>query len=186
MRILAGVEGSLLWLMATDGLTMENLRAAAREAGIPKERLLFAPKLPKEEHLKRLSLCDLALDTRFVTGAATTSDALWAHVPVLTIAGNHFASRMSASILKAVGLESLVAEDRDQYEALALELGNDTQRLHAIRRQLVRNIQRQPLFDTRRFTTDLERAYAAIWENHLRGDPPACLDLCANTDKGPR
>ena len=99
MRILKKVSHSVLWLIGGNNTAESNLKKRARSRGINVARLLFAPHLPKDEHLARLRFADLALDTRIVNGAATTSDALWAGVPVLTLQGSHFASRMSSSIL---------------------------------------------------------------------------------------
>ena len=102
MRILKKVSHSVLWLIGGNITAESNLKKRARSKGISVDRLLFAPHLPKDEHLARLRFADLALDTRTVNGAATTSDALWAGVPVLTLQGSHFASRMSSSILTFV------------------------------------------------------------------------------------
>ncbi len=169
MRILAQTESSLLWLMPGSQTAENNLRSTAGKAGIDPDRLVFADKLPKEDHRARLPLVDLALDSRIVNGAATTSDALWAGVPMIALEGSHFASRMSASILSAVGMDELVTRSLASYEALAVELCQSTDKLVALRNRLAENRQSQPLFDTVRLTRNLEAAYRRMW--HAAGSP---------------
>ena len=128
----------------------------------------------------RLALADLALDTRVYTGGATTCAALWAGVPVVTLRGPHFASRMGASILAAAGLPELVADDLDAYVALATRLARDRGggggELAAIRARLragrAASGAATPLFDTVRFARDLERAYLRMWETFAAGGAP--------------
>ncbi len=113
MRILQRVPDSILWLMIRHDAAKKHLRTEAKARGVNPDRLIFLEKLSKQEHLTRLKMADLALDTRIVNGAATTSDALWAGVPVITLLGTHFASRMSASLLSAVGLPELITRSID-------------------------------------------------------------------------
>ncbi|HAO21694.1 MAG TPA: hypothetical protein DCQ37_15245, partial [Desulfobacteraceae bacterium] len=94
MKLLKAVPGSVLWLRRVSDISEKNLKQAAEERGISGTRLIFTDKLPtKEEHIARHQLADLALDTRIYNGHATTNDALWAGVPVITLEGGHFASR---------------------------------------------------------------------------------------------
>ena len=137
-------------------------RQAARNEGIDPDRIIFADKLPKEHHLARLGLADLALDTRIVNGAATTSDALWAGVPVLAIRGTHFASRMSASILVTMGLEDLVSESIESYVAQAVRLCRSAQEFSAVKKRVASNRAEKPLFNTTRFARNLEKAYSEM------------------------
>jgi protein O-GlcNAc transferase len=172
VSILKQVTGSVLWLWERDRYFKENIIREARERFLDPKRIVFAKELPKPEHLARLSLADLCLDTRAVNGAATTSDALWAGVPVVTVKGRHFASRMSASILTAVGLEEMIADDLQQYEKLAVALATDGNRLKAMREKLERNKRTYPLFDTRRFVRNLENAYEQMWGIYKSGESP--------------
>ena len=122
MRLLEGVAGSVLWLLEANALAEDNLNREAAARGIDPARVVFAGRIPKDEHLARLECADLALDTRIYNGHTSTSDALWAGLPVLTLKGRHFASRVSASILAAAGIPELITECLEDYEALALRL----------------------------------------------------------------
>ena len=148
--------------------------------GIRCERLVFAKKLPKEAHLARLRYADLALDTRIVNGAVTTSDALWSGVPVVTLQGTHFASRMSSSILAAVGLANLVTHSLVDYEALAIRLAQEPKELQATRQKLVQNRFTWPLFDTQRYVRFLEMAFKKMWQTHVSGDRPGPIKIADN------
>lgn len=172
MSILRQVPDSVMWLLETADVTGGELRERARKCGIASNRLVFARKISKKRHLARLRLADLALDTRTVNGHTTTSDALWAGVPVISMLGTHFASRVSASLLHAVGLGDLVAESTAAYETLAVTLAADPEKLGRLKGRLEKNRIRMPLFDTGRFTRNLERAYRFIWRRHMCGQPP--------------
>ena len=89
---------------------------------------MFAGRLPKPQHLARLQLADLGLDTRIYNGHTTTSDLLWAGVPVIAPLGRHFASRVSASLLNAMELPELIVDDLAAFEALAIALALKTRR----------------------------------------------------------
>ena len=126
----------------------------------------------KADHLSRLSLADLALDTRMVSGAATTSDALWAGVPVISMKGAHFSSRMSASILKAAGLGELVADSPDDYHAIAVGLAQNPEKLELKKKMLRDNLLASPLFDTQRFAELIEVAYDHMWQRYCAQKEP--------------
>lgn len=178
MRLLAQVEDSVLWLKSSNPWAMSNLWREARAAGIAPERLVFAPPVQQiEDHLARLSLAGLFLDTLPYNAHATASDALWAGVPVLTCLGSTFPARVAASALYAAGLPDLVTSSLEQYEAMALALARDPERLAAIKEKLTRNRDTEPLFDTRRFTRDLEAAYTVMWERSQRGLLPKSFSV---------
>ena len=180
MRLLAGTDGSVLWLSGAHTTTVQNLRAAAADRGVASERLVFAAKVPlNEDHLARVGLADLFLDTLHYNAHATAADALWAGVPVVTCPGATFASRVAGSLLGAVGLPELIVGSRSDYEALALRLAHDPQRLGGLRERLARNRATFPLFDTARFTRHLEAAYLAMWERAQRGEAPADMSIAA-------
>ncbi|MGE0747906.1 MAG: tetratricopeptide repeat protein [Rhodospirillales bacterium] len=173
MRILARCPGAALWLLGDPaGRLAANLRRATAAHGIDPARLVFAPPAPLEAHLARLAAADLMLDARVYNGGTTTSQTLWAGVPVLTLAGNRFASRMSASILAAAGLPDLVTDSLDAFEARAVALAHDPAALAAVRARLAANRSATPLFDTARFTRGLERAFEAMWARHAAGLAP--------------
>ena len=172
MRILRSVPDSVLWLQSNNSAAEENLRQAALHLHVEEDRIVFAKRVSKPQHLCRLKLADLALDTRMVSGAATTSDALWAGVPVLALKGNHFASRMSASILGAIGLPQMVARSLADYEELAIKLAMHGDKLDRLREQLVHNRKSTPLFDTGMFARHLESAYLQMWKRFLDVQQP--------------
>jgi protein O-GlcNAc transferase len=168
-RLLAHVPGSVLWLLPSSGPMAANLQHEARTRGIAPERLIFSPTLPLADHLARLALADVALDTFPCNSHTTGSDALWAGVPLVTRMGDTFASRVAASLLHAARLPELVTHDWDSYFSLAKSLALDPNRLAAIRGKLSAGRSAVPLFDTPRFTRDLERLYCRIWEQSARG-----------------
>lgn len=168
-RLLTEVPGSVLWLLSTSPAAVANLQREAQARGVAPSRLVFAPPVPPSTHLARLQLADLALDSFPYNSHTTGSDALWVGVPLVARMGNTFASRVAASLLHAVNLQELVTQDWDGYLALAKSLALDPPRLQALRRQLVETRAQLPLFDTERFTRDLERLYRRIWEQHGSG-----------------
>ncbi|OGC92356.1 hypothetical protein A3D85_00650 [Candidatus Amesbacteria bacterium RIFCSPHIGHO2_02_FULL_47_9] len=159
MRTLTRVPESVLWLLHTHQYTENNLVLQAKKSGVDKTRIIFVPTLPKREHLQRLSKSDLALDTTPVNGHTTTVDCLWAGVPVITTIGTHFASRVSASCLKAVGLPQLITSNLSQYENLAVDLATHPQKLLRLKSRLRQQIKSCPLFDTKQYTRNLEMAF---------------------------
>jgi predicted O-linked N-acetylglucosamine transferase (SPINDLY family) len=164
MRLLDKVEGSVLWLLQGNDAIRANLRREAQARGVDPMRILFASRTTPELHLARQQLADLFLDTLPYNAHTTASDALWAGLPVVTTPGHSFPARVAASILTAAGLPELIAPNLAAYEALAWELAADPDRLRAIRETLARNRQIAPLFDTARFTRNLEAAYRAMLE----------------------
>jgi predicted O-linked N-acetylglucosamine transferase (SPINDLY family) len=174
MRILEAVPGSHLWLLEW-APARQNLERAAEERGISRHRLLFGGVRPKPEHLARHRLAELFLDTLIFSAHTTAADALWAGVPLLTLPGETFASRVAASMLTAAGLPELVMPDLETYERRAIELANDPDLLAAVRRRLTGRRGPYPLFDTPRFVRNLERAYLAMWDRHQRGLDPDLL-----------
>lgn len=163
MRLLNSVEGSVLWLSPARPKAAANLRREAEARGVDSERLVFAQFLADaEDHLARLALADLFLDTLPYNAHAGGSDALWAGVPIVTCKGTTFAGRVGASLLSAIGLPELIADSLDVYEALALELARDENKLKSIKAKLARNRTTEALFDTKLFTRNLEAAYVAM------------------------
>jgi protein O-GlcNAc transferase len=173
MRLLGKIDGSVLWLSQTNSTAPENLRREAERRGIAADRLVFASRVPSnEDHLARLRHADLFLDTMPYNAHATTCDALWTGVPVLTCSGASFASRVAGSLLGAIGLPELITGSLADYEALALKLAHDPALLASLRQKLARNRGLYPLFNTERFTRHLEAAYTVMWERAQRGEAP--------------
>jgi predicted O-linked N-acetylglucosamine transferase (SPINDLY family) len=173
MRLLQQTPGSVLWLRGMGEVAQGNLVREAERHGVSRERLVFAPRVAgMAEHLARESLADLYLDTQPYNAHSSACDALWAGVPVLTCAGRSFASRVAASVLSAVGLPELITHTLEEYEAKALELLREPQKLAALQEKLARQRLSSPLFHTGRFTRHLESAYLAMHERAASGQPP--------------
>jgi predicted O-linked N-acetylglucosamine transferase (SPINDLY family) len=177
MRILGQTPDSVLWLLESHPAAARHLRAAAQRCGVSPQRLIFAPRVPRAAHLARQRAADLFLDTLPYNAHTTASDALWAGLPLLTCSGESFASRVGASLLKAVGLPELITRSLSEYEALALELASQPARLAALSHKLRAQGTASPLFDTRRKTRQLEAGYRAIYRRYLDGQPPAPLQV---------
>ncbi len=182
MQILREVPGSVLWLLGQSETTIANLSRHARLAGIGPDRLIFAPFAAPHEHLARLQLADAVLDTLVCNGHTTTSDALWAGVPVITSHGRHFASRVSESLLNAMGLPELVGIDHDDMVRIARRIGVDAEFRSALRAKVAANRLTAPLFDTARFTRDFERAIETMVERQRSGLAADHIDV---PDRGP-
>jgi predicted O-linked N-acetylglucosamine transferase (SPINDLY family) len=159
MRILNTVEGSVLFLYAENEWSKANLIDEASLRGVDSTRLVFGGHIPMEEYLARYRACDLFLDTYPYNAGTTASDALWTGLPVLTLIGQSFASRVAASLLNAIGLPELIANTQDEYESLAIELALNSKKLADIKLKLAKNRLSEPLFDTPLFTKNLEAAY---------------------------
>jgi predicted O-linked N-acetylglucosamine transferase (SPINDLY family) len=177
MRLLREVPDSTLWLLADKSATRANLLREAAARGVDGRRLVFAEKLPYAQHLGRLGLADLFLDTLPYNAGATASDALRMGVPVLTCAGEALAARMAGSLLRAVGLPELITRSLEEYERKALELASTPGLLDALRTRLAGNLQWTPLFETARICRHLEAAYREMHERALRGAAPASFSV---------
>ena len=177
MRLLEVVPDSVLWLLADNAGAIRNLRDAALSLGIDPRRLVFAPRVPHAEHLARHGMADLFLDTVPYCAHTTASDALWAGLPVLTIAGQTFAGRVARSLLHAVGLPELVCKSLEEYERRALRLAQDPELLNSHKRRLHQNRDIFPLFDTERFRRHIEAAYRVMWDRQEKGLGPASFDV---------
>jgi predicted O-linked N-acetylglucosamine transferase (SPINDLY family) len=172
MRVLKAVPGSVLLLYANHEAAETNLRAHAVRHGVVADRLVFGARLPPAQYLARFRAADLFLDTLPYNAGTTASDALWAGLPVLTLTGEAFASRIAASLLTAIGVPELITSTQQQYEQLAIELASSPQRLAALRTRIQDNRLTGALFDTPRFARNLEAAYTAIHARYQAGEPP--------------
>jgi len=179
MRILHQVDGSVLWLLAGHPQTAENLRKEAAARGVDPARLIFAGRMPVADHLARHQMADLFLDTLPYNAHTTACDALWAGLPVLTCAGETFAGRVGASLLRAIELPELVTASRDDYEQRAVALALGSEDLGRLRARLAENRLTMPLFDTTLFTRRIEAAYTEMHRRHQAGMPPDHIDVAA-------
>ena len=125
LKILKDLPKSVLWLLNDNQKNKINLLKYAQENGIEQKRVIFAERVSRDEHIKRLGLADIMLDTRFYNGHTTTTDAIQCGIPVVTLCGKHFASRVTMSLLKALDLEELIVKDMDEYENSVIKLAKD-------------------------------------------------------------
>jgi len=177
MRLLRRAPGSVLWLLGQDAAVRANLSNEAAARGVEPGRLIFAPRVTYLEHLARLSLADLFLDTLPFNGGATAGDVLCAGVPLLTCTGEAFAARMAGSLLRAIGLPELVTSSIAEYEHRAVELLEEPSRLPKLRVRLAAQARTAPLFDTARYCRHLEAAYLEMAARAARGEPPGSFRI---------
>ena len=174
MRILKQVPGSVLWLLQGPSPLAENIARHAPAHGVAPERIVYAPHLPPEKHLARLSLADLFLDQLPYNAHTTGSDALWAGVPIVTQTGSTFPGRVATSLLLAAGLPELVTRSEEDFETLAVRLATHPDELAALKKRVTRDC---PLFDTDLFRRRIEAAYQRMWEAWQAGQKPAGFAL---------
>jgi predicted O-linked N-acetylglucosamine transferase (SPINDLY family) len=167
MRLLNAVDGSVLWLLADNPTVVQNLQEEARRRGVEPSRIVFAPRMPLDEHLARHRLADLFIDTFPCNAHTTASDALWAGLPVLTLMGQSFASRVAASLLNALNLPELIVQSPQDYEKTALELALHPEYLAQIKVKLQRARNESPLFKGASFAKQLESAFEEMHRQHL-------------------
>ena len=170
--ILKGVDGSALFLYAENSTVRKNLLEEFLKREIQTSRIIFAERLPRDEYLARYRVADLFLDTSPYNAGTTASDALWAGLPVLTFTGKSFSSRMGSSILNAIELPEMVADSQKSYEALAIDFGNNPNKIQIIKTKLIKNRLTAPLFSTQLFTRNLELSYEKIYQRYVDGLPP--------------
>lgn len=169
MSLLRDIPSALLWLRLDEPVARDNLVLHARRHGVDPQRLYFAPRSSgRAEHLARLPLADLFLDTAPYNAHSTACDALWSGLPLITCAGRTFASRVAASVLYNAGLPELVAPDLAAYAQLARQLCRDPTQLALVRERLREARDQGRLFDPRAYTRALERAYRQMLTRHPR------------------
>jgi predicted O-linked N-acetylglucosamine transferase (SPINDLY family)/SAM-dependent methyltransferase len=176
-NLLQQLPDAVLWLLQWNDTAPAQLRLEAQARGIDPARLVFAPRVGAREHLSRLALADLFIDTWPCNGHTTASDALWAGVPVITYAGENFASRVAASLLTAVGLPELACGSLTDYRDLVLKLAGDAPARQALREHLLLARDRAPLFDSDRYTKDFGDLLWRMAERWSLGLPAEHLDM---------
>lgn len=172
LRLLHRIPGSVLWLLKTNDTAVKNLKTFAQNHGIDPARLIFAEFMSHSHHLSRLCNADLFIDTFNYNAHTTTSDALYAGVPVVTKIGNQFSARVAASLLHAVGLSELVTQSEDEYEDLIFDLASTPEKLSLVKSKLQKNKLTEPLFDTQRYTRNFENALIQAYDLYRNGKRP--------------
>jgi predicted O-linked N-acetylglucosamine transferase (SPINDLY family) len=172
MRLLTAVGGSVLWLLKDNQTAAKNLREEAKARGVDPDRLVFADRMNLEDHLARHRAADLFIDTFPFNAHTTASDALWAGLPVLTLMGQSFASRVAASLLNALDLPELITDTQEKYESKAIDIAKDPEMLTEIKIKLGRAKKTSPLFNGILFSRHIEAAYVEMHRLHLSGKKP--------------
>jgi predicted O-linked N-acetylglucosamine transferase (SPINDLY family) len=173
--VMREVPDSVLWLKETNGQLHDNVRREAEARGVSGERIVFAKAVSYAEHFARLALADLFVDTWPYNAHTTAADALWAGVPVVTLYGNGFASRVAASVLNAAGLAELAQQSVEDYRLAILALMREPALLAGYREHLTVRRQELPLFDCELYTHEFETLLARMWARWVAGQPPEHL-----------
>jgi predicted O-linked N-acetylglucosamine transferase (SPINDLY family) len=178
MNILSKVKESVLWLPYGNITSVNNLKKEAKKFGISEDRLIFASHLPlREDHLSRIKLADLFLDTLPLNAHATANDALKMGLPVLTCTGSSFVSRVAASLLRAVNLPEMITSTQEEYEALAIQLATHPKKLKIIKDKLNTNLSTAPLYNASLYTQNLEAAYQIMYKRYQNGLAPDDISI---------
>ncbi|MCW5635790.1 MAG: UDP-N-acetylglucosamine-peptide N-acetylglucosaminyltransferase [Rubrivivax sp.] len=173
--VMREVPGSVLWLKETNGQLHDNVRREAEARGIAGERIVFAKAVSYAEHFARLALADVFVDTWPYNAHTTAADALWAGVPVVTLFGNGFASRVAASVLNAAGIGELAFDNVHDYTVAVIALAREPALLAGYRRHLDTHRGELPLFDCERYTRELEALLGRAWQRWVDGLAPEHL-----------
>ncbi len=177
IKILDKVQNSVLWLLVDNDIVKNNLKKILVSKGIDQGRLLFTNRMMHSEHLARLKLADLFLDTYPCNAHTTASDSLRACLPIITLRGNSFASRVTSSLLSSVGLDKLITDTKQEYEALAIKIATENDYFDKIKNELKNNIKTKPLLNTRKFTKNLEKAYFNVYEKYINNNTPENIEI---------
>jgi protein O-GlcNAc transferase len=177
MHVLTAVPASVLWLLGKDTDVQENLEREAEARGVDKSRLIFAARVPMEQHLPRYQLADLFLDTYWHNAHTTAAEALWQGLPLITIIGEVPSARGAASILTALEMPELIAQDFDEYEQLAIFYATHPAEYAAMREKLKAKRYTAPMYNTKLTVKHIESAYKLAWERYQAGLLPAPIDV---------
>ena len=177
MKILRGKKDSILWLLEDNIFSHNNLKKEASKLEVDPKRIIFAKNLPLDQHLSRIGHTDLFLDTYPYNAHTTCSDALREGLPVLTLRGKSFASRVASSLLTTMNLQDLITSNYEDYEKLALKISNDSAYLENIKEKIKKSKLETNLFKSDIFTKNLENGYLKIFQNYINGNKTKNFDL---------
>ena len=165
MSLLKKIKNSVLWLYKSNDYSQINLKKESQNRGVESSRIIFADMLCNEDHLSRIKCADLFLDTFNFNAHTTASDALWSGVPVITKQGKSFPARVCSSLLTSLGLEELIVQDNEEYEEKAYHIATNRKYLEDLRYRLKQSKTTSTLFDTKRFTENLEEIFLKLVKN---------------------
>ena len=167
MKIMKEAPNSILWMLVSNKTAQNNLEKFAQTKGIGPKRIIFARYVPESDHLNRMRFADVFLDSFPWNAHTTASDSLRMGVPVLTLKGKSFASRVAASIIHQFDLDELVTSSTEEYKNKAIELYNNSIKLKEIKKKLDDNREKSPLFDSKKFTVNLEKIYLEVFKKKI-------------------
>ena len=167
MEIMKEAPNSILWMLVSNKTAQNNLEKFAQTKGIGPKRIIFARYVPESDHLNRMRFADVFLDSFPYNAHTTASDSLRMGVPVLTLKGKSFASRVAASIIHQFDLDELVTSSTEEYKNKAIELYNNSIKLKEIKKKLDDNREKSPLFDSKKFTVNLEKIYLEVFKKKI-------------------
>ena len=177
MRILKQKKDSILWLLRDNEFSEKNLKKYAENNKINPDRLIFAKHLPLDQHLSRLKLVDLVLDTFPYNAHTTCSDSLRMGIPVLTLKGKSFASRVGTSLLTSMNLPELITNNLREYEEMALKISNNFDLLNQLKNNILKNKMYSNVFKPEIYTNNIEKAYKKVYQNYISGLKPETIKL---------
>ena len=177
LDILKKTEKSVLWLLKDNKFSEKNIKIYCEENKVDPDRLIFADHVNLEDHLQRIKYADLFLDTFPYNAHTTCSDALRMNIPVLTLKGNSFASRVASSLLNTLDLSELITHDINQYKDTALKIYKNTSYLKNLNEKIKNNKVKSNLFNSKIYTKNIEKAYQSIYKNYIDGNKPKDLEL---------
>ena len=171
-EILNQVPKSVLWLLSDNDDSKKNLNIEFEKKKIDPKRIIFGTKVPITEHLKRIKFADLFLDTFPYNAHTSCSDSIWAGLPILTLEGDSFQSRVASSLLKTTGLNELVAKNEKEYLDKAVHIAKNQEYLNQLKNKLLASKDSNPLFDNKSFTYNIENAYSIVFEKYINKKDP--------------
>lgn len=175
--ILNQVPKSILWMISDNEVTKKNLNIEFEKKNIDTKKIIFSDKLPISEHLARIKYADLFLDTFPYNAHTSCSDSIWAGLPLLTIEGNSFQSRVASSLLRTSGLEELVTKNEKEYIEKAVYIAKNKDYLDNLKNKLINSRNTNPLFDNQTFIKDIEKAYSIVLEKYFKNQKPEDIYL---------
>ena len=176
-NILKQKKNSVLWLLKDNQFSEKNLKSFLYNQGLDPERLIFADHVPLNQHLARLKFADLLLDTYPYNAHTSCSDALRMDLPIVTLKGRSFASRVAASLINSIKMSELVTSDYNEYEKLALKICNDKNYFDKIKKKIKQNKKNSNLFNTSVYTKNIEQTYQIIYSRNLKKELPENIEL---------
>jgi predicted O-linked N-acetylglucosamine transferase (SPINDLY family) len=178
VAILKAAPDSELFLLVDDPGAFGNLRSRLELEGVDGDRLHLWPRTPIEQYRANLKHVDLYLDTHPYGAGATGSEVLWSEVPLVSLRGRSFCSRMASSLLTAVGLEELVVDSVEDYVGVAVKVATDKAYRESVKEKLRQGKVTGTLYNSTNFARNLEEAFRTAVTIESQGKQP--VDFAVN------